>query len=137
MRFVEDDGKIKTVILDRVRATSRFITGIEVDKEGNEISGSDFDQRRRVISKKAIRRRTPLKMDNKYATLVSDETGKIDLGGGWWATRAENEGPRGGKVGVFNAWEESRPEEVLTFVHLREARRWAQEHEKEVGAREI
>jgi hypothetical protein len=133
VRFVDDDGRTKTVLLSKVRTTSIFLTGIEVDREGDEVSGAGFDERRRMIHKKTLLKRTPMKMDNKYAELV-EEGQKVDLGGGWWGERAENEGPRGGRRGVFNAWHESNPTEVLTFEKLRSARDWAQEHPVELGA---
>jgi hypothetical protein len=129
VRFFEaTQGREKTVILAGVRETATFITGIEVDKEGDEVHGAGFDERRRVIAKSTIRGRVPMRMDNKYATLVVDTQGFIDLGGGWRAEKAENAGPRGGRVGVFNAWHESDPANVLTFEKLRSARAFAQDH---------
>ena len=137
VRFVDDDSRTKTVFLDSVRQTGVFVTGIEVDKEGDEVSGKGFDQRRRVIAKKTILKRTPMRMDKKYAQLVEDTHAWIDLGGGWRAAKAENEGPRGGRVAVFNLWHESEGEDVLTFEKLKAAQSWVQEHPVETQGMQI
>lgn len=71
VRVVPDDGtKPFTVILRDVTTSERFMTGIEVDHEGDEVAGRGADERRHLISIDLVTKRTPLVMDRLTARLV-------------------------------------------------------------------
>jgi len=52
--------------------SERFLRGVEVRMDGDEVAGTTFDQRRRVIDKACIRTRTPLRMNPTYAELEEE-----------------------------------------------------------------
>ena len=47
-----------------------MLTGIEVDREGIEVYGRKFDERRHMISVSLVTDRVLMKMDNTYGHLV-------------------------------------------------------------------
>jgi hypothetical protein len=62
-----DSGK--TIRLRVVEDNTHTLVGIEVDVYGDEVAGRGFDERKHIIFKGAITRRTPLEFDNTYAML--------------------------------------------------------------------
>lgn len=71
VRYTPDGGlPPKNVILRDVRQTTVFLTGIEVNFEGDEIAPFGVDERRHVIALSAVKRRTPMDFDLKYGMLV-------------------------------------------------------------------
>lgn len=53
--------------------TDRMLSGWEVDREGNEVAPAGFERRLRIIEKKLIAKRTPMRMNNKYGHLEVDK----------------------------------------------------------------
>lgn len=49
---------------------ARWLRGYEVDNNGDEVSGRDFERRLHCIEKDAIAKLTPLTMDVTYAMLI-------------------------------------------------------------------
>jgi hypothetical protein len=49
--------------------TDRFLTGIEVAKDGEPVAGKGFDERLRVIEKAMLAKTVPYRMNNMYAIL--------------------------------------------------------------------
>ena len=85
-RFIEDGADLtirptytrirvdgKTLILRDMRTVTfmgeQCVSGIEVDREGNEPAPSGVDQRQHIIQASLITRQTPLKWNNHYGTL--------------------------------------------------------------------
>lgn len=68
VRF-NDGPRRRTVLLRNVEATTFFIIGVEVDDEGQPISGRGFDERKRIIGLDLIIKRTPMTVSMKYGTL--------------------------------------------------------------------
>lgn len=62
------DGE--TVRLRIAGENAKFLRGVEVRADGDEVSTTRFDQRIRIIEKTCIARRVPLRMSAKYGTLV-------------------------------------------------------------------
>ena len=48
------------------------ITGVEVARDGDVISGSDFDERVHIIALALITKRVAMTMDFHYGTLIAD-----------------------------------------------------------------
>lgn len=69
VNFVDEGNKARSVMLRVLSDTDRFLTGYEVDRDGEEISGRDFDRRTRIIDKTLIRKRMEYVMDLTYGTL--------------------------------------------------------------------
>lgn len=65
--------RARTIYLHRPTVSGLLLTGVEVNREGDEISGKDFDERRHVIELSLVVRRVPMRMDNTYGELVPDE----------------------------------------------------------------
>lgn len=62
-------------ILRITRETSSVVVGIEVDREGDEVRPTGFDERLRVVGTECIAKRTPMVMDNRYGTLKAMKHG--------------------------------------------------------------
>lgn len=64
----------RTIILKNPAETQFLgapaLTGIEVNREGDEIAGRGADERRHIIALTEITRRTPLVMDDRYGELT-------------------------------------------------------------------
>ena len=60
----------RTLLLQVLSESDAFLLGIEVDLEGDEVTSPGCDERRHLIDKAAVRRRTPLVMDRLYGVLV-------------------------------------------------------------------
>lgn len=69
VRF-QDGGKPRAVFLRIVSETKRFVTGVEVDKYGEEIEPPGHDQRIRMIDLDAVISRRIYVMDLHYGELV-------------------------------------------------------------------
>jgi hypothetical protein len=64
------DVKRASVILEIINETTRFLTGYEVDNEGERIvPKGGCHERLHVIEKCVIKTRRPMRMNNKYAML--------------------------------------------------------------------
>lgn len=59
-----------TVILRDPVERNGLLTGIEVDRLGEEIAPAGVDERRHVIDAELVARRTPLRMHPLYGELV-------------------------------------------------------------------
>lgn len=67
-RITLTDGK--AFFIQVTSESDRFISGFEVDREGEEIRpGGLYDRRLRVIEKAATKSVSPYRMNNHYATL--------------------------------------------------------------------
>lgn len=64
-----DDSRAKTVWLRVTDESDRFLSGVELRRDGDELSGRGFDERRRIIEKNAIRSRRPAHFNLLYAQL--------------------------------------------------------------------
>lgn len=62
--------RARTIYLHRPVEHGPFLTGVEVNREGDEIGGKDHDARRHIIDLGLIVRRVPMRMDNIYGELV-------------------------------------------------------------------
>lgn len=69
----EDQGRTRTVYLRNPNEGDLVLSGIEVNKEGDEISGKGFDDRLRVIDLSLIKSRIPMVMNNTYGELEPKE----------------------------------------------------------------
>lgn len=69
VRFV-DGVRSRSVFLRVSKDGARFLVGTEVDKYGDDIEGSDFTERTRMIQKSVIVSRRPYVIDLKYGELV-------------------------------------------------------------------
>lgn len=49
--------------------SERFVRGLEVTKDGDPIEPPNADERLRIIERGAIKKLTPMHMNNHYATL--------------------------------------------------------------------
>lgn len=67
-----EGSRARTVFLEHAKVSGGLLTGIEVDREGVEVWGKCFDQRRHIISLELVLLRTPLKMDNEIGELVEE-----------------------------------------------------------------
>lgn len=67
VRITQVDGK--RFILKVTSDSAKAISGYEVDKEGEEIVPTGFDNRLRIVEHGAIRKLTELQMNNTYGTL--------------------------------------------------------------------
>jgi hypothetical protein len=65
----EGAGRSRTIYLQDVSEIGSMLTGVEVDKAGDEVSGKGFDERRHVISLELVSKRVPMVMDNIYGEL--------------------------------------------------------------------
>jgi hypothetical protein len=59
----------KTAILKVNGESEVFLSGLEVNKYGEEVRLKGYDERIHLIDKLTITRRTPLQMNNYYAEL--------------------------------------------------------------------
>lgn len=73
IRFRESNGTIRAVYLKYVTENGAFLRGIEVNRDGEEIHGRDFDQRLRVIQRECIVSQREYIEDRTYGTLVPKE----------------------------------------------------------------
>ena len=74
--------RARTIYLADVSVTEspllgELLTGIEVDRQGDDVSGSKFDQRRHIISTEVITRRVPVVMDKIYGEYVEVGTESV------------------------------------------------------------
>lgn len=69
VRFL-DGNRVRAVFLRDIVDRELTVVGTEVDRYGDEVAGSDFDIRKRVISKNLIRSRRRYVVDLKYGWLV-------------------------------------------------------------------
>lgn len=67
-RIVLTDGT--RFILRVYQESERFITGTEVNAEGDEVIPAGATDRTRIVERSAIRKRTVMHMDKTYAMLV-------------------------------------------------------------------
>jgi hypothetical protein len=74
-----DGEKRRTVILRNVDNSDRLVSGIEVDRHGDEIAPRGFDQRLRIIERELVASETALVMDMKYGELVAPARRLVDL----------------------------------------------------------
>lgn len=71
VRFTDGDhGPVRSVILRIEREGDLFLRGVEVNREGDEVSGPGWDRRVHLIDRTCIRTRRRLVMDNHYGWLV-------------------------------------------------------------------
>jgi hypothetical protein len=63
-------GRSQSVFLRNPVTGGMFLTGIQVDKEGDEIAPKGFDERRLMIELDLIVNREPFVMDKIYGELV-------------------------------------------------------------------
>jgi hypothetical protein len=68
--FRPEGGRARTVYLRHPAVTGNLLVGVEVDREGDGVSGRKFDERRHVISVELVVARVPMRMDNFYGELV-------------------------------------------------------------------
>lgn len=48
------------------------LTGVQVDREGNEVAPRGVDELRHIIDLGAVTKRTPVTMDRTYAVLLAE-----------------------------------------------------------------
>lgn len=67
-----EGGRARTIYMENVQVMGggELLTGIEVNREGDEICGAKFDERRHIIELALVERRMPMRMDNIYGELV-------------------------------------------------------------------
>lgn len=65
-----EGGRARTIYLQDVSTSGSILTGIEVDREGAEVYGRGFDERRHLISLELVVNRVPVVMDNTYGEFV-------------------------------------------------------------------
>jgi hypothetical protein len=58
-----------TVILKISGESNEFLSGIQVNKYGDEVRSKGYDEHLHLIDKTTITRRTSMKMNNHYAEL--------------------------------------------------------------------
>lgn len=73
--FRQENKRTRTIYLQdaEVRQAGKLgevLTGIEVNREGDEIAGKGFDERRHIIAMGAVVRRVPVVMDKTYGEFV-------------------------------------------------------------------
>jgi hypothetical protein len=66
----EGATRARNVILKNVTTDHGYLRGIEVNKEGDEVTKPGVDERVHLIEQDLVTKRTPLRMDNHYGTLV-------------------------------------------------------------------
>ena len=66
----EGETRSRSVILKNPQVTGRCLTGIEVKRDGDEVTAGGADERRRVIEMTLVTRRQEMRMDVRYAHLV-------------------------------------------------------------------
>ena len=78
VRYTPEGGRAQTIILadvqEAVIIATDVLTGVEVNREGDEVAPRGVDQRRHVIDLNLISKRTVLTMDNHTGLLT--EPGK-------------------------------------------------------------
>ena len=67
------DGKTQKTYLRVTKDSDKFLSGYEVNKDGDEIASKGHDRRLRVIDKHAVTKVVPMRMDRTYATLVKED----------------------------------------------------------------
>lgn len=65
-----EGGRARTIYLHRPVVSGPFLIGMEVNREGDDISGKGFDERKHIIETALVVRRVPMVMDNNYGELV-------------------------------------------------------------------
>lgn len=71
--FHTEGGRSRTIYLEQVREMGLLLTGIEVDKTGDEVAPRGVDERRHIIALELVTKRTPVRMDNIYGEYVDAE----------------------------------------------------------------
>lgn len=66
-----EDGRARTIYLHRPAVSGPFLTGIEVNREGDEIADRGYDERRHLIATSLVVKRLPMVMDRVYGELVA------------------------------------------------------------------
>ncbi len=66
--------QMRPIFISITRETPTLLFGIEVDKDGDELSGATWDRRMRIVSKDVIAKRVPYVLDKMYAMLVKKGT---------------------------------------------------------------
>lgn len=65
--YRNERGVARTIYLEQVSEVGgQLLTGIEVDKQGEEVAPRGVDERRHFISLELVTRRTPVRMNNIY-----------------------------------------------------------------------
>jgi hypothetical protein len=64
-------------VLGKVGGDFTILTGLEVNKEDEEVAPPGVDRREHIISFVLVRRRTPLRMNLKYGELEKDPGGTL------------------------------------------------------------
>lgn len=64
----------RPLVLENDLGKPTFLTGVEVNREGDEVAGKGFDERRHLIDLELVIRRVPMRMDMYYGELVKDDT---------------------------------------------------------------
>ena len=75
------NDKVRTVILKNVKESDRFISGIQVNREGDEIQTKGADRTMQVIDRDAILSTKELRMSRKYGELLElpEETAQLKV----------------------------------------------------------
>ena len=63
-----------SIFLSVTSETDRILTGWEVNKDGDDVSGATWDRRKRIITKDCITKRVEYVLDKMFATLVKKGT---------------------------------------------------------------
>jgi hypothetical protein len=70
IRYVAIATKEGDKFLIRVtRQSPKFIAGIEVDRDGEEVVGADFDVRQRIVEIASIKKLTEMRMNVVYGRI--------------------------------------------------------------------
>ena len=67
-----EGGRARSIFLHKPTVSDIFVTGIEVNREGDAIAGKGFDERRHIIDKSLVLKRVPMVMDRIYGELVPE-----------------------------------------------------------------
>lgn len=65
-----EGGRARTIYLHRPAVTGGLLTGIEVDREGDEVAPRGYDERLHAIALELVIERVPMVMDRLYGELV-------------------------------------------------------------------
>lgn len=65
-----EGGRARTIYLHRPTVSGIFLTGIEVDKEGDEVAPKGVDERLHMIELALVVERVPMEMHRIYGELV-------------------------------------------------------------------
>lgn len=65
-----EGGKARTIYLESPTVVGDLLTGIEVNREGDEIAPRGYDERRHLIALALVTRREAMVMDRIYGELV-------------------------------------------------------------------